>query len=65
MMNTQTNEQIKIFKKTAFLLLSFAASSHSFAQTQQAQVPEPMPMKPEMTQYYEPQPKVFCKVSYF
>jgi hypothetical protein len=28
------------------------------AQNQQAQVPEPMPMQHQMTEYYEPVPKV-------
>lgn len=45
------------FQITALLFFSFAACQ-SYAQTQQAQVPKPMPMKPEMTQYYEPVPKV-------
>jgi hypothetical protein len=47
-----------ILLKPFFLLSGLAFFSSIQAQNQQAQVPEPMPMKSQMTEYYEPVPKV-------
>jgi hypothetical protein len=44
--------------KPFFLLSGLAFFSQTQAQNQQAQVPQPMPMKSQMTEYYEPVPKV-------
>lgn len=50
--------QSTFFKRSIFFPLFLSLISYSYVQAQQGQVPEPMSMKPEMTEYWEPVPKV-------
>ncbi|QHT65793.1 DUF1080 domain-containing protein [Rhodocytophaga rosea] len=46
------------FVKPILSLIGLSLFSFAHAQNQQAQVPEPMPMKPQMTEFWEPEVKV-------
>ncbi len=50
--------QLPLFRRSIVLALFLSALSYNHLQAQQGKVPEPMPMKAEMTEFWEPQPKV-------
>jgi hypothetical protein len=50
--------QNSFLKKTILSALFSGLFLYSHAQEQPGKVPEPMPMKPQMTEFWEPEPKV-------
>jgi hypothetical protein len=52
------NGQTILLKKTFYFFLCLGLFSSAYGQEQPGKVPEPMPMNPQMTEKYEPAPKV-------